>query len=321
MIIKNGDIRNIAFLTGDCGTGKSTVLKHDIKDCYKHTADTIVIIDLYGEYTELVKSLGGTEIMFPHAFNPFHLDMSDSYIKVVTSVMVRNLSLFVGLIGYTDTEEDMLSQLLSSHKCDNMDELREVAYLTKYDRYKGIGHLRNILDAFCEEDFFSKNSPSVDTASRIVSFNLREVPFPLLPIAYVYCIDIAGQLLSKKDKMIRLYLEDFTCVSCTDEMICYFSKLVNESKRNQEIITFVKIDLFDIKSIPNLHLELILSNAVILVFHTIKPYFDILVEQGIIPRCLISTVDFEIINHHAYQYAEIRGKSLTIVPFEDWSWL
>ena len=320
MIIKNGDIRNIALLTGDCGTGKSTVLKHDIKDCYEHTADTIVIIDLYGEYTELVKSLGGTEIMFPHAFNPFHSDMSDSYIKAVTSIMVRNLCPFVGLrAGCTGTEKDMLSQLLSSHKCDNMDELREAAYLTKYDRYKGIGHLRNMLDAFCEEDFFSKTSLAVDTESRIVSFNLREVPFPLLPIAYIYSIDIARQLLSKENKMIRLYLEDFTYLFSTNEMICYFSKLVNLSKKNHEIIVFVDCDLSDIKSIPDLHLDLIISNVVILVFHTIKPYFDILVEQGIIPHSLASTIDFEIINHHSYQYAEIRGKSLTIVPFENWS--
>lgn len=320
MIIKNGDIRNIAFLTGDCGTGKSTVLKHDIKDCYEHTADTIVIIDLYGEYTELVKSLGGTEIMFPHAFSPFHSDMSDSYIKAVTSVMVRNLCPFVGLrAGCTGTEKDMLSQLLHTHKCSDMDELREIAYLAKYDRYKGIGHLRNILDAFCEENIFSKNSPSVDTASRIVSFNLREVPYLLLPIAYAYCIDIAGQPLSKEDKMVRLYLEDFNCVSCTYEMICYFSKLVNESKKNREIITFVKSDLFGIKSIPDLHLELILSNAVVLVFHTIRPYFDTLIKRGIVPRSLVPTIDFAIMNYKSYQYAEIRGESLTIVPFKDWS--
>lgn len=319
MIIKNGDIRNIALLTGDTGTGKSTVLKHDIKDCFKHTADTIVIIDLYGEYTELVKSLGGTEIMFPHVFNPFHSDMSDSYIKAVTSIMVRNLCPFVGLrAGCTGTEKDMLSQLLHAHKCSDMDELREAAYLTKYDRYEGIGHLRDILDAFCEEDIFSKNSPSVDTASRIVSFNLREVPHLLLPIAYAYCIDIAGQLLSKEDKMIRLYLEDFTYVSCTYEIIRYFSKLVNLSKKNHEIIVFVDRDLSNIRSVPDLHLELIVSNAVVLVFHKTKPYFDILTKCGIIPHSLVSTIDFEIMNKSC-QYAEIRGESLTIVPFRDWS--
>lgn len=319
MIIKNGDIRNIALLTGDNGTGKSTVLKHDINDCYKHTSDTIVIIDLYGEYTELVKSLGGTEIMFPHVFNPFHLDMSVSYIKAVTSVMVRNLCPFVGLAGHTGTEKDMLSQLLYTHKCSDIDELREAAYLTKYDRYKGIGHLRNILNAFCEEDIFSKNSPSVDVASRIISFNLREVSYLLLPIAYACCIDIAGQLLSKEDKMIRLYLEDFTHVSCTYEIIRYFSKLVNESKKNHEIIVFVDSDLSNIRSVPGLHLELISSNAVVLVFHTIKPYFDILIKCGIIPRSLVSTIDFETMNYKSYQYAEIRSESLTIVPFKDWS--
>ena len=99
MIIKNGDIRNIAFLTGACGTGKSTAMRHDIKDCYEHTKDTIVIIDFYGECTELVKSLDGTEIVLPNKFNSFNPLPFDKKARVI-SVNLRYVPDDLLLVAY-----------------------------------------------------------------------------------------------------------------------------------------------------------------------------------------------------------------------------
>ena len=43
MIIKNGDVRNIALVTGNPGTGKSTLLVNDITDVAENTNDAIII--------------------------------------------------------------------------------------------------------------------------------------------------------------------------------------------------------------------------------------------------------------------------------------
>lgn len=59
MIIKNGDVRNIALVTGNFGTGKTTLLINDITDVAENTNDAIIIIDEFGEYKNLVQKFNG----------------------------------------------------------------------------------------------------------------------------------------------------------------------------------------------------------------------------------------------------------------------
>ncbi len=309
MIIKNGDIRNIALLTGAYGTGKSTVMRHDIKDCYEHTKDTIVIIDCYGECTELVKSLGGTEIILPNkfnSFNPFFPDMDYMYLKTIMAAMTN----YFDFPSLTHKEKDFLKKVIDSNMCHNINDLKEALVNTSFD-------LKTAVDYLCKNKIFSNDTLFFDKKSRIISVNLRYVPDGLLPVAYIYAINYIKNNLQPKNT-IRFYFEGLDYILRTQirtsESIKYFKRLFKHSKRNHEIIVFVGYDEDFIAT------KIFPSDIVVLVFNMSENYLNELVYQDIIPAQLVPLINCKINSPRQFKYVEVKGNYVAIVLCDEYKY-
>jgi hypothetical protein len=93
MIIKNGDVRNIALVTGNFGTGKSTLLINDITDVAKNTNDVIIIIDEFGEYKNLVQKFNGKIINVEIGSDFSSIDFSNEVVETHFSSRIVCFSL------------------------------------------------------------------------------------------------------------------------------------------------------------------------------------------------------------------------------------
>lgn len=135
------------LIIGATGMGKSTIMKKKIANRYEHTTDNICILDICGEYTELVDSLNGINVNVlskDFTINPLDLLFRDYSNEFDNK---RFMNLFIDLYTLTckevnDLEKAKIDETVTyfyNTKNKNIDEFIERC------SYQGLNEFANVL--------------------------------------------------------------------------------------------------------------------------------------------------------------------------------
>ena len=194
------------FILGVSGSGKSFAAKREITEITLSTNDDIIIIDPEAEYRPLVEGLGG-EVIEISATSPNHinaLDMesgyndgdnpvvlkSEFYCPFVNRCTAQVYREFIrnGYLGVVPTLQDFHAALLEQPE----PEARDVALA---------------LELFTEGSLntFAKYT-NVDTNSRILCYDIRDLGKQLLPVGMLVVLDSVFNRIIRNRKLGKKYM-------------------------------------------------------------------------------------------------------------------
>lgn len=249
----------MGFVCGKTGSGKGMFIKTEMTGTILgNPTDEIYIIDRAGEYTEIARRYGGS--VFDFAVG------SDSYLNPFDTVSVEHMSPEEQLAFKIDA---MLAQAGASaaEAGGNLSEVDmsiitrcvELAFLRARDKGDEQPILMDFYNALKEQpepeaqvialryERFVKGSMSffnhasnVDFHTRIVDFNLKELPDSMLVFGLInVCEAVRNRMYFNAMKGVRtwLYIEEMQSMFAYPTVLNYFSRFANEGRKFGLLLT------------------------------------------------------------------------------------
>lgn len=263
----------MGFVSGKTGAGKGMFVKQEITGTiFSNPDDEIFIIDRAGEYTEIARRYGGSVFDFAvnssTYLNPLDITSSARMSKVeqvafkVDAVLAQaGASAAEAGNNLTEVEqsiiqrcveeafrriEDRNAQIRSAGNC-NEDDIQESPLLQDF---------YDILLEQPEEDahrialryeryvkgtmsFFNRHT-NASFDSRIVDFNLKELPDNMLTFALInVCEAVRNRMYHNASRNIRtwLYVEEMQSMFAYPTVLRYFSRFANEGRKFGMLLT------------------------------------------------------------------------------------
>lgn len=248
----------MGFVCGKTGSGKGMFVKTEMTSTIMlNPTDEIVVIDRAGEYTEIARRYGGTVFDFAVSsgvsLNPFdtvavkHMP-AEAQVAFKVDAMIAQAGASAAEAGKKLSEVDQsiitrCVELAFERKSgsgeppllgDFYDILLEQpepearAIALRYERFvKG------------SMSFFNKPT-SVNFDSRILDFNLRELPDSMLVFALInVCEAVRNRMYHNHDKGVRtwLYVEEIQSLFAYPTVLNYFSRFANEGRKFGLLLT------------------------------------------------------------------------------------
>lgn len=194
------------FVLGVSGSGKSFAAKREITSLALSTNDDIIIVDPESEYRPLVEGLGG-EVINISAVSPNHinaLDMSEGYGDGENPVVLKSefiLSLCEQLMGankLTAKEKSVIDRCTAKVYRDYLRSgyTREVPTLQDFHEALMQQPEPEARDVALAIELFTSGSlntfakrTNVDTNSRILCYDIRDLGKQLLPVGMLVVLD------------------------------------------------------------------------------------------------------------------------------------
>ena len=250
----------MGFVCGKTGSGKGMFVKTEMTGTiFANPDDEIYVIDRAGEYTAIAERYGGTTFHFGVGtgtyLNPFdtvsvdHMTRAEQIAfkidamlaqagasaaesgqalsEVDQSIIQRAVELAFGRAAYRD---DSLPPTLQ----DFYDVLREQpehqaqTIALRYERF--------VTGAM---DFFNQQT-NVDFTSRVVDFNLKDLPDSMLVFALInVCEAVRNRMYYNAKRGVRtwLYVEEMQSLFAYPTVLSYFSRFANEGRKFGLLLT------------------------------------------------------------------------------------
>lgn len=250
----------MGFVCGKTGSGKGMFTKTEMTGTiFSNPTDEIYVIDRAGEYTAIADRYGGTTYHFGVGtntyLNPFdtvsveHMpraeqiafkidamlaqaganaaEAGESLSEVDQSIIQRCVEL---AFKRADARGDGLPPTLSDFYAIALEQPEEQAktIALRYERYvKG------------SMDFFNRQS-NVDFNTRIVDFNLKDLPDSMLVFALInVCEAVRNRMYFNAKRGVRtwLYVEEMQSMFAYPTVLNYFSRFANEGRKFGLLLT------------------------------------------------------------------------------------
>lgn len=250
----------MGFVCGKTGSGKGMFTKTEMTSTiFSNPTDEIYVIDRAGEYTSIAERYGGTT---------YHLGVgTDTFLNPFDTVSVEHLSRAEQIAFKIDA---MLAQAGASaaESGQNLSEVDQSIIQRcvelAFQRAEACGDgipptLQDFYDIALEQpehqaqvialryerfvkgamDFFNRQS-NVDFSTRIVDFNLKDLPDSMLVFALIsVCEAVRNRMYYNAQRNVRtwLYVEEMQSLFAYPTVLNYFSRFSNEGRKFGLLLT------------------------------------------------------------------------------------
>lgn len=216
------------FVLGVSGSGKSFTAKREIVNITLSTNDDIIVIDPESEYGSLIEGLGG-EVINISAASPNHinaLDMEQGYGDGENPVVLKSeflLSLCEQLVGagkLTAKEKSLIDRCTAQVYRDYIRNDYNGKVPTLQDFHAGLlnqpeAEAKDValaIELFTEGSLNTFAKPTnVDTNSRIICYDIRDLGKQLLPVGMLVVLDSVFNRVIRNRKLGRntwIYIDE-----------------------------------------------------------------------------------------------------------------
>ena len=255
-----------SFIFGTTGSGKSVSMKWEVISAALSTNDEMYIIDMLGEYDEVVSALGGETIYINADSNTFlnMFDMDENYGdgKALNTKAEYLLSVFDTLLGgLTIAEKSILDRVITKtyrnfisngYKKEDTPTLRDFQQILSLEEEKEAKAMSTALEIYAKGSLsIFANQTNINTNKRIVSYNLEKLGDSLATIGYMVVInDILNKLSRNQKNNIpsRLWADEFHILANNKLTADFFIKLYKIARHYHCLITSATQQLSDVLS-------------------------------------------------------------------------
>ena len=250
----------MGFVCGKTGSGKGMFTKTEMTGTiFSNPTDEIYVIDRAGEYTDIAKRYGGTVYHFGVGtgtyLNPF--DMSTvSHMSRAEQVAFK----IDAMLAQAGASAEESGAPLSEVEQSIIQRCVELAFDRAEDRGDGLPPtLQDFYDVAREQperqaqvvalkyerfvkgsmDFFNHQS-NIGWDSRIVDFNLKDLPDSMLVFALInVCEAVRNRMYFNAKRGVRtwLYVEEMQSMFAYPTVLTYFSRFSNEGRKFGLLLT------------------------------------------------------------------------------------
>lgn len=250
----------MGFVCGKTGSGKGMFTKTEMTGTiFSNPTDEIYVIDRAGEYTAIAERYGGTVYHFGVGtgtyLNPFDTVSVEHMPR--TEQIAFKIDAMLAQAGASAAES---GQNLSEVDQSIIQRCVELAFQRADGRGDGLPPtLQDFYDAALEQpehqaqtialryerfvkgsmDFFNRQS-NVDWGTRIVDFNLKDLPDSMLVFALInVCEAVRNRMYYNAERNVRtwLYVEEMQSMFAYPTVLNYFSRFSNEGRKFGLLLT------------------------------------------------------------------------------------
>ena len=211
------------------GSGKSFAAKRELVNVFLATRDRIIVVDPMGEYSPLIKRLGGQVIEIapdsPHHINPMDIDLSfdeENPMALKADFILSLMELIVGgKDGLAPVEKTIIDRCvrivyrdyLNDPKPENMPLLEDLYNALRAQDEKEAQYIATALEIYVTGSLNVFNHhTNVDVNSRIVCYDIKELGKQLKKIGMLVVQDQVWNRVTinrAAHKTTRYYLDEF----------------------------------------------------------------------------------------------------------------
>lgn len=250
----------MGFVCGKTGSGKGMFTKTEMTGTiFSNPTDEIYVIDRAGEYTAIADRYGGTTYHFGVGtdtfLNPFDTVSVEHMPR--TEQIAFKIDAMLAQAGASAAES---GQSLSEVDQSIIQRCVELAFQRAEERGNGLPPtLQDFYDIALEQpehqaqtialryerfvkgsmDFFNRQS-NVDFNTRIVDFNLKDLPDSMLVFALInVCEAVRNRMYFNAKRNVRtwLYVEEMQSLFAYPTVLNYFSRFSNEGRKFGLLLT------------------------------------------------------------------------------------
>ena len=251
----------MGFVCGKTGSGKGMFTKTEMTGTiFGNPTDEIYVIDRAGEYTEIARRYGGTVYDFGVGTGT-HLNPFDT-VSVEHMTRAEQIAFKIdAMLAQAGASAAESGKSLSEVDQSIIQRCVELAFARAESRDDGLPPtLQDFYDAALEQpegqakvialryerfvkgtmDFFNKQSNVDFSHSRIVDFNLKELPDSMLVFALInVCEAVRNRMYFNAKRNVRtwLYVEEMQSMFAYPTVLNYFSRFSNEGRKFGLLLT------------------------------------------------------------------------------------
>lgn len=250
----------MGFVCGKTGSGKGMFTKAEMTGTtFLNPTDEIYVIDRAGEYTAIAERYGGTTYHFGVG--------TDTYLNPFDTVSVEHMTRseqiafkIDAMLAQSGASAAEAGQSLSEVDQSIIQRCVELAFSRASERDDDLPPtLQDFYDAALEQseheaqtialryerfvkgsmDFFNRQS-NVDFNSRIVDFNLKDLPDSMLVFGLInVCEAVRNRMYYNAKRHVRtwLYVEEMQSMFAYPTVLSYFSRFSNEGRKFGLLLT------------------------------------------------------------------------------------
>lgn len=250
----------MGFVCGKTGSGKGMFTKTEMTGTiFSNPTDEIYIIDRAGEYTAIADRYGGTTYHFGVGtgtyLNPFdtvsvkHMSVAEqTAFKIDAMLAQAGASAAEAGEPLSEVDQSIIQRCVelafqrARSRGENLPPTLQDFYDLLNDQPEPQAHtiaLRYERFVKGSMDFFNKQS-NVDFNSRIVDFNLKDLPDSMLVFALInVCEAVRNRMYFNAQRNVRtwLYVEEMQSMFAYPTVLNYFSRFSNEGRKFGLLLT------------------------------------------------------------------------------------
>ena len=251
----------MGFVCGKTGSGKGMFVKTEMTGTiFSNPTDEVFVIDRAGEYTEIARRYGGTVYDFGintgTYLNPFdttatsHMSQAEQ-LAFKIDVMLAQAGASAAESGepFTQTDQSIITRCVTlafqraEERGDGKPPLLQDFYdiLREQPERQASEDIALRYERFIQApmDFFNRQS-NMDWDSRIIDFNLRDIPESMLVFALInVCEAVRNRMYHNAQRGVRtwLYVEEMQSMFAYPTVLNYFSRFANEGRKFGLLLT------------------------------------------------------------------------------------
>lgn len=282
---------NNGLILGTPGSGKTFLAQKEIINVLKNTDDEVYVIDTTGEYSCLLESVNGQEIMIDYRLNNFinPMDMDINYFNIDDPLFLKKdfiIALFESLINNNSSITilqksiiDRCVKILYKEYLEHMEEIKNEEITCDLQASPILSDLYNILMQQYESeahelaillkpliaspyDTFTHKT-NIKINSRFVIFNLKNIGCYSENLATLSVLNFIWNRIKenqKKRKTTWIYIDELYSLIKTKSSALFLSEIWKQSRTNFGIITGITINTKDMLLIKEARSILVNTN-------------------------------------------------------------
>ena len=223
------------------GSGKSFAAKRELVNVFLATKDRIIVVDPMGEYSPLIRRLGGQVIEIapdsPHHINPMDIDLSfdeENPMALKADFILSLMELIVGgKDGLQPVEKTIIDRCvrmvyrdyLNDPKPENMPVLEDLYQELRRQEEKEAQYVATALEIYVTGSLNVFNHrTNVDIQNRIVAFDIKELGKQLKKIGMLVVQDQVWNRVTvnrEAHKATRYYIDEFHLLLKEEQTAAY----------------------------------------------------------------------------------------------------
>ena len=261
------------------GSGKSFAAKRELVNVFLATRDRIIVVDPMGEYSPLIKRLGGQVIEIapdsPHHINPMDIDLSfdeENPMALKADFILSLMELIVGgKDGLQPVEKTIIDrsvrmvyqEFLADPKPEKMPILEDLYNILRNQKEPEAQRIATALEIYVHGSLNVFNHrTNVDVNNRFVCYDIRELGKQLKKLGMLIVQDQVWNRVTinrAQHKATRYYMDEFHLLLKEEQTAAYSAEIWKRFRKWGGVPTGATQNPKDLLSSPEI--ENILENS------------------------------------------------------------